>query len=376
VKYNTKCTLGIIALIALISMSCMLFQAGRDASGETDASAEAAQEESEQIVEESAPEPEGETLRQWAISATASSEYDNPDFSAFQATGQPDTTDECGDFPTTWASAERKGVDWLELMYEKPVYPEQVNIYQNNLPNQVVEVEVLDTGGAYHTVYTGKPKLTQCPHTLTVDITEADYQAVGIRVTIDQSVLDPTSWNEIDAVELVGMYTGGEVADMPSAVSPPAEAPTDEQAPSGDYDLPDMSPSDAEPGNFYYEVVGADADRTVEQGILQYQNTSDEYVIGLISEDTRYSLSLILPMELNSGPLPMVPYDSGSFSKGPTTAIYIGVHLFIADGGLFMFDDAGETITGSFVFVAHDKDDPSQVVTVAGVFNQIPLVDE
>ena len=374
-KHNTKRTLGTIALIALISMSCMLFQAGQD-SGETDIPQEAVQEEPEQAVEESAPEPEGETLRQWAVSATASSEYDNPDFSAFQATGQPDTTEECGDFPTTWASAERTGVDWLELMYEMPVYPEQVNIYQNNLPNQVVEVELLDTMGTYHTIYTHQPKVTNCPHILDIDITNADYQAVGVRVTIDQSILDPTSWNEIDAVELVGRYTGGEVAVMPPADSPPAEEPAEESAPSGDYELPDMSPSDAAPGNFYYEVVGADADRTVEQGILQYQNTSDEYVIGLISEDSRYSLSLMLPMEINSGPLPMIPYDSGSFSKSPTTAIYIGVHLFIADGGLFMFEDAGDTITGSFVFVAHGKDDPSRVVTVNGVFNQIPLVEE
>ena len=41
-----------------------------------------------------------------------------------------------------------------------------------------------------------------------------------------------------------------------------------------------------------------------------------------------------------------------------------------------MFEEAGDTITGSFAFVAHDKDDPSQVVTVSGVFNQIPLVEE
>jgi hypothetical protein len=33
---------------------------------------------------------------------------------------------------------------------------------------------------------------------------EADYQAVGVRITIDQSVLD-ISYNEIDAVELVGV---------------------------------------------------------------------------------------------------------------------------------------------------------------------------
>ena len=326
---NRKTTLGIIVLITLLSMSCMLFQAERGEREVGEAPSESVQEDSNVVPEADIPEEEaGEFLRQWAVSATASSEYDNPDFSAFQATGQPDTTEECGDFPTTWASAERTGVDWLELMYEKPVNPEQVNIYQNNLPNQVVEVEVLDIGGSYHTVYTGKPKVTQCPHTLTVDITDADYQVVGVRVTIDQSILDPTSWNEIDAVELVGRYLGGEIADMPPADSPPAA-----EAPSGDYQLPDMSPSDAAPGNFYYEVIGADEERIVEQGVLQYQSTSAEYVIGLISEDTRYSLSLILPMDLNSGPLPMLPYESGSFSKGPTTAMYIGVHLYISDGG-------------------------------------------
>ena len=125
-----------------------------------------------------------------------------------------------------------------------------------------------------------------------------------------------------------------------------------------------------------FEVVGADEDRTVEQGVLQYQSTSDEYVIGLISEDFRYSLSLILPMDLNPGPLPLIPYNSGSFSKGPTTAIYIGVHLFEANGGLMMFENVDDTITGSFAFVAHDGDDPSRVVVVTGVFNQIPLVEE
>jgi len=355
----------------------MVFQANRGAPSDV-APPESAQEESEPSAPEAeAPEEEvGELIRQWAVSATAGSEYGNPDWAAIQATGQPDTTEECGDFRTAWASADRTGVDWLELIYEKPVYPEQVNIYHNNLPNQISEVEILDTEGAYHTVYTGEPEVTICPHILTVDISDTEYQAVGVRVTVDQSILDPTSWDEIDAVELVGKYVGGETVDMPPADAPPAEAPADEQAPAGDYDLPDMSPSDVAPGNFYYEVVGADEDRTVEQGILQYQNTSDEYVIGLISEDTRYSLSLILPMDLSTGPLPLIPYKSGSFSKGPTTAIYIGVHLFIADGGLFMFEDASDTITGSFVFVAHDKDDPSQVVAVTGVFNQIPLVEE
>ena len=61
---NTDRILWIIALIALISMSCMVFQAGRDTTNEADNSSEVIQEEPDSIVDE----PEGETLHQWAIS--------------------------------------------------------------------------------------------------------------------------------------------------------------------------------------------------------------------------------------------------------------------------------------------------------------------
>jgi len=35
-----------------------------------------------------------------------------------------------------------------------------------------------------------------------------------------------------------------------------------------------------------------------------------------------------------------------------------------------------DIITGSFAFLAQDKDDPSDAVSVTGVCNQIPLVEE
>ena len=372
-------TLGLVTMISLISISCMLFQADRGVPDEASAppESESVQEEQEQQEEpESPPEadaPEevaGEMISQWAISATASSSYGDPDWGPMQATGAPDT-EGCVDEPTAWASAESSGVDWLELLYEKPVYPKKIRIVQTHSPNQVTEVALLGMDGEYRTVYVRDPEVMECPFTLTLSLSDTDYQAIGVRLTIDQSILDPTSWNEIDAVELSGRYVGGEASNMPPVDSPPAG-----EVPTGDFELPDMSPSNVAPGNFYYEVIGADEDRTVEQGVLQYQSTSDEYVIGLISEDFRYSLSLILPMNLNPGPLPLIPYNSGSFSKGPTTAIYIGVHLFEADAGLIMFDKVGDTITGSFVFAAHDGDDPTRMIAVTGVFNQIPLVEK
>lgn len=146
----------------------------------------------------------GEEIRQWATSATASSEFDNPDQAAFQATGAPDTF-ECEDLPTAWCPEDCETVEWLELHYDVPVRPTEINIIQVYSPDQVLFVDLIDTDGEYHGVYIGEPVnlWDECPYTLSIPV-EADYQAIGVRITIDQSVLD-MSYNEIDAVELVGV---------------------------------------------------------------------------------------------------------------------------------------------------------------------------
>ena len=145
-------------------------------------------------------------IRQWATSAEASSNYGETGWSAIQATGAPDTPT-CGDEYTSWASAESDGKDWIELTYAIPVVPTQVNVVQNYNPSQVVKVELVDLNGDYHEIYTGQPeRFDQCPYTLSIPVT-ADFQAIRVRVSVDQSELQ--DWNEIDAVELVGMGQGG-----------------------------------------------------------------------------------------------------------------------------------------------------------------------
>jgi polar amino acid transport system substrate-binding protein len=143
-----------------------------------------------------------EELRQWAFSAEASSQRGDPGWSAMQATGMPNT-ERCGDNDTAWASASSSGVDWLEVRYSVPMRPSRVNIVQSFGPDQVVKVELHDTAGTYHTIYTGQPlSQEQCPYTLSIPVDGADYGVVGIRITVDQSVIG--GWNQIDAVELVG----------------------------------------------------------------------------------------------------------------------------------------------------------------------------
>ena len=170
-----------------------------------------------------------ELIRQWASSAYASSEYDNPDWSAEQATGAPDTL-ECGDKPTAWASYGDYTKEWLEVRYDISVVPTEINIYESHTPTQVVRVEVLDMEGIYHEVYTAEPKMaSDCPYILTIPVQAADYEAIGVKITIDQSQIG-LPWDEIDAVELVGY---GEVAVAEGPAQPADEAEPMQPAESG-----------------------------------------------------------------------------------------------------------------------------------------------
>lgn len=144
----------------------------------------------------------GEELRQWGYYAFASSEYDFDRNAAYQATGEPDTM-ECGDYDTAWSSLEKFTEEWIEIGYMEMVRPTEVNIYETHVPSQVVKVEIVDQTWEYHVVYTGTPVMTDCPHVLSIPISDADYLAIGVRITIDQSQLN-LPWAQIDAVELVG----------------------------------------------------------------------------------------------------------------------------------------------------------------------------
>jgi len=142
-------------------------------------------------------------LDQWAFAATASSERSSPDWSAQQASGAPDTP-ECGDSPTAWASSAPDGVDWLELGFPLPVVPRRINIYETHSPGFIARVEVIDEADQYHTVWEGEPASADaCPRLFSFLVTGIDFPIVGARIHLDQR--EGGNWNEIDAVELVGL---------------------------------------------------------------------------------------------------------------------------------------------------------------------------
>jgi len=146
----------------------------------------------------------GDGTRQWAARATASSQYGADSWSASQATGAPDTP-ECGDLTTAWATAAANGVDWLRLEYDTPVTPKRIEIHQTYNPGAINQVEVtIPGGGVTHIVYQASPApVEQCPFVLIIPIDNLDVKVGEVIVYLDQT--NHTGWNEIDAVELIGV---------------------------------------------------------------------------------------------------------------------------------------------------------------------------
>jgi hypothetical protein len=145
-----------------------------------------------------------QAIRQWAASATASSEYGTVSWTAKQATGEPDVPD-CGDNSLAWAPFNDDTLEWIELTYDIPVVPSEINIYQSYNPSQVVEVDVISTSGTTYTVWQGDAEaLSYCPDVMSITIDLQETVTINkVVVVIDQSILG-LGWNEIDAVELVG----------------------------------------------------------------------------------------------------------------------------------------------------------------------------
>jgi hypothetical protein len=147
-------------------------------------------------------------LRQWASSASGSSQYTASGWSFAQATGAPDT-DACGDINTAWASATATGSDTLTLNFDEAVIPTQINIYQTYNPGSIVKVQVANRSGGVPITLADSadpPGNTPCPGIFTIDIDNVEQAVDQVIIHLDQSI--GGNWNEIDAVELVGFPPG------------------------------------------------------------------------------------------------------------------------------------------------------------------------
>lgn len=141
---------------------------------------------------------------QWAVDAIASSEYGSDNYTALQATGEPNTPIP-GDFPTAWASKEADaGEETLELTYETPVNPMAIHIYESNAPGAIVLIEAFNgETETWETLWQGIETSDELSRIFHPDLQSVDFVSNRIRLTLDSASV--AGWNEIDAVELIGM---------------------------------------------------------------------------------------------------------------------------------------------------------------------------
>lgn len=196
-------------------------------------------------------------------------------------------------------------------------------------------------------------------------------------------------WNEVapifDAVLASIYFFEPQEIDLSESIEEleELEEPAEEEAPEGgEVEIPNFDDfanfptayTDLPAGGFVFMLASTTGELPVivNEGTIQDQSTSAEYVIGLVSDDQQNTITLFIPLDVNPGVLIMTPYDSSSSTKGPGAAIYKGLTLFTNTDGIIMIEAMQDnTISGMFAFTAIDESGNEMAVT--GFFNELPL---
>ncbi len=338
----------------ILSLACSFSKDKKedDSKNQSDAPSQQSGQVQEQPSSADAPQNQSNTtnkveISQWASSAQASSEYGSDNWAAYQATGSPDTQN-CADEVTAWASGASDGVDWLELTYDTPVTPTRINIVQTYNPSQVTEVILYDAKGSAYSIYKKDPKLvSDCPYTLSIPVKQAKYKTQRIRIHVDQSQLG-TSWNEIDAVELIGFADPGAAsasqAQQSEPVSSKPSGTSNSDAPRFFYDEFDGPLSNLWIDDVFYYTDEDDPDAepvyTIEQerGKLKfYLKTPWQYVYYLYTPQTYRNVRIDYEIEnkgVNTNNIGLVCRfsDYGYYEFIATSGGYYSIMRYYEDG--------------------------------------------
>jgi hypothetical protein len=152
-------------------------------------------------------------IRQFAESASASSEYNTSDpskapgttWSAREMIGAPNVHPKCGDIRGAWAPTGSATTAQLELRFATPVYATQLNVYETNVPGSITRVEFISADGTDGIGQNFVVSTPNCPNIFTVN-TSTRFLTNRVRLTVDTS---RGGYEEIDAVELVGVTSTG-----------------------------------------------------------------------------------------------------------------------------------------------------------------------
>lgn len=139
---------------------------------------------------------------QWAIEARASSQYGYPDWSASRATGAAQI-EACADDSRAWASARGNGVEWLELVFPELMHVTEVRVYQNYGRGAISRLTLIDENGERDVIWEGTELREPCPGVMRVSLVLTPYRTQILRIDLDESRTG--YWNQIDAVEMIGL---------------------------------------------------------------------------------------------------------------------------------------------------------------------------
>ena len=157
---------------------------------------------------------------EWATSVIGeSSQYtDNGPYSWYsvQALGTPNAFT-YGDNPTAWAPEPENGSqEYLTVGFPTNSYATGVLIRETDGSGFVTQVDLTDSSGTYHTVWTGTDSSTDGSiNDFLISFTQTTYLVQGIKIYVDTDH-DQNNWEEIDAVKLI----------TPSAVTQAMGTPT------------------------------------------------------------------------------------------------------------------------------------------------------
>lgn len=143
---------------------------------------------------------QGEKISQWASKIYSfSSQYNNDGWSAKQVLGEPNIT-RCGDVAGSWTTSA-SGTQFIEVGFEKVVYPEKLIIRQNNQVGFVTRLEFFSSDGSSEAVEV-TDTLTDCPGESEFEVGNIiNFPTNRVKVYINAS---HGGYEEVDAIALQG----------------------------------------------------------------------------------------------------------------------------------------------------------------------------
>lgn len=138
----------------------------------------------------------------WASQVRAfSSEYGSSRYGANRALGRPDVYPTHGDHADAWASSSRdRGLEHLDLAFERPVRASAIVIVETMLPGAVARIEDISAGRPPALLWRGVTQPSDEARVLSLEL-PTPREVSAVRVVLDTARV--AGWNEIDAVGLV-----------------------------------------------------------------------------------------------------------------------------------------------------------------------------